>query len=384
LKCSYCFQLDQPDASSRMTFDTTKKVIDHLLVHTKDPKLPIPTIGFFGGEPMLCWDLVVQTVSYMQGVCSPRKPHFSMTTNGVLLTAEKAKFLVDSGFSFIVSIDGPKELHNKYRVYPDGTGSFDQVMRGLTYLKDAGVKNVTLRATYASGEEFLVERLEFLNQLCDQGYGHWVSVEPVCLTEGHCAHNIQGYTLEAVQNLGNEFLRAAKWASERLRNGKPARYHILCKQIERLLYTTHSVCECGAGMGYMSVTPDGSLHSCHRTQFTKIGDLEQGIDEELRAKWSDSRSYCRVGCNECFAQWACGGGCRECSLGDTGDIHVPYKIGCEFVFRHFEAAAYVMSEVPGDTLRKFIADPTKDLCKVCGKPKKKCEHTEKPVEKESE
>jgi len=362
-RCKYCFNEAYDDRTGRMSFDTACQAIK-----TTMPKESLgrgsraPHIGFFGGEPMMNWDLVGRIVPFAQGYFHPLVPSFSMTTNASLVTPEKALYLKENGFSFIVSVDGPEELHDELRVYKGGKGTFKDTMAGLKALADAGVERITLRATFVPGKEHLLEKVVFLNELCDQGMGNWVSVEPVCLTESHCISHDYGslssYTKETAAQLEDQYLEVARWGIGRLKEEKPFRFHNEMKPIERLLHTRHSPSECGAGCGYMSVSYDGSVWACHRMNWGRIGNLfGGGIDEESRAKWSDNRLYSRKGCLDCGVRWMCGGGCREASLGAHRDITKPFEVSCAFMKIWIKIGAYIISEIGQDELKKLIPDP---------------------------
>jgi len=366
-----CFNEAYDNRSAKMSFDTARRAVTGLLdkgmFAGSGSKRPV--IGFFGGEPMANWELVEQIVPFVQGYFSPGPVGFSMTTNGVLIKPKHAEFMTEKGFSFIVSVDGPKHLHDKYRVYGNGSGSFDDTVRGLKTLVEAGSRKITLRSTFAPGEEHILERVQFLNELCDQGFGSWVSVEPVCLTESHCVKHdygsISAYTVAAAAATEEQYMEVAQWAIERYKAGKPVRFHNLVKPIERLLYTVHSPNECGAGNGYASVSHDGTIWACHRMNWGRIGHLEGGgISEQDRAIWSDSRLYQREGCISCPIRWACGGGCREASLGQNRDIRKPYKVSCKFMDTWVRIAAYVMAEVGPEKLKTVIPEPGKKKAPV--------------------
>ena len=369
LACKYCFAQLYEDTKSHMSFETAKKAIT-MYGGPRDRRSPA-RIGFFGGEPLVNWQLIRDVVMFSEGYFV-QQPRFSVTTNAVLMTSEKARFLKEHGFSIIVSIDGPQELHDEYRIYPNGKGSFEETLRGLKFLAEAGVKSITLRATYTPHHPAVYDRVVYLNELCDQGLARWVSVEPVCLTESHCIREMRGFTEEEVQRLEPEYIKISEWAVKRYKDDKPFRFHNIVKMMERLLYCAHSPSECGAGNGYMSVSYDGGIWSCHRMNWGRIGDLEHGIDEQLRAPWLDNRSYNREGCNECPIQWVCGGGCREASIGANRDIRKPYRVGCEFMKMFVRCAAWIISQAPKETLEKFIPDPRANRvprCSRCGKPK---------------
>jgi len=284
-----------------------------------------------------------------------------------LIDDEKAKYLADNNFSFIVSIDGPEHLHNRFRKMKGGRGSFSDTMRGLETLNKHGINRITLRSTYLPVETQVLERVVFLNDLCDQGMASWVSVEPACLTETRCIDNINPefiFTEENTLALRDELYSVADWFISRVKADKQPRAHVINKTIERLLYKILSPSECGASVGYAAVGPDGRIFGCHREINSEIGHVDKGgIDEELRAKWIDNRSSSRPKCCKCDLQWVCGGGCREHAYGSGGEIKETNEIECLFKQLFFESAVHVMSECTREELEKFVPNPLRQKSK---------------------
>jgi len=362
LKCTYCF-VDNfyADTKTHMSLDTAIDAFNRLVNVQMCKQIGKFQAGFFGGEPLVNWGMIKKLVPYVNGVLNPVRVSWGVTTNCILMTEEIAQFMLNYGFSSIVSVDGPKKLHDRCRVYKDGKGSFDDVMKGLKLLNSMGYNRSTLRSTYLPAETKILERVKFMNDLCDEGRGNWVSVEPACLTESRCVANMPDgmiFTKDSVRALESEYMDCADWFIERVKAGKKPRFHNLYKPVERLLYHVHSPSECGAGNGYVSINPLGELYACHREINSKIGAMSTGgIDEKERAKWIDNRSYLSNKCNKCAMQWHCGGGCREAALGTTKNIHVPDPIGCEFRNLFFKAALWILSQCDRKQLMEQVPDP---------------------------
>jgi len=355
LRCHYCF-IDgyYSDRDCWLTFDVAKRALDQFL----PPKGDI-NIGFFGGEPLLNWKVIVDIVHYVKSLPNIR-PSFSITTNGTIYKPEIIQFLAEHKFSIITSLDGPKNLHDKYRVDRNGHGSFDKVMEWLNAIKNHEVlvnKN-TLRSTYTADVESLVEPLEFLNQLCDDGYASWVSVEPCELSESQCVYQ-ESLRLrdEHLPKLRRLYLEAVKWWIDRANSGKIPRFHQINKLLERVLYRQHALTECGAGVGYIGINGRGEIFACHREAGTKIGDLENGVDEFLRAPWIDNRVYARQGCRQCSIRYVCGGGCRQTSVVETGNIHMPAPIYCKIKQIWFDCVLLILMKCNPERLMQIIRRP---------------------------
>ena len=374
IRCTYCF-VDKfyKDKMTHMSLDTAIEAFNRLVDVAGCRQAGSFQAGFFGGEPLVNWDMIKKLVPYVNGVMNPVKVNWGVTTNAILMTEEIAKFMIHHGFSSIVSVDGPKDLHNRCRVYKDGRGSFDDVMNGLDILNSTGYNRSTFRSTYLPAETKILNRVKFLNDLCDEGKGNWVSVEPACLTESRCVANLPDgmvFNLESVRALEDEYLECADWFIDRVKAGKKPRFHNLYKPVERLLYHVHSPSECGAGSGYISVNPLGEIYACHREINSQIGSMSTGgMDERERAKWLDNRSYLSRKCNKCAMQWHCGGGCREAALGSTKNIHVPDPIGCTFRDLFFKAALWIISHCDRKQLMEQVPDPRR-MKSAQGKPQK--------------
>jgi uncharacterized protein len=361
LRCRYCFvQTFYENQASTMSVDTGLEAINHFFSDYKN-RIP-PSLGFFGGEPLLNWGLIEAATPYMSAFFSQKRlmPRFSCTTNATLVDEQKADFFRKHRFSFIVSLDGPQELHDLIRVKANGKGSFEDTMRGLSILSDRGVRGITLRGTFTKNAVQLTERLSFLNRLCEQGIAQGVSVEPVSLTESTCMRNGEeiGFTEQSALECREEYLRAADWFVDTIRKGGRPRWHQVQKTLERLAWTQHAPSECGASQGYVAVAPDGEIFSCHREMNTGIGNLHTGgIDEAKRAEWADNRLYCRPKCMQCPIRWVCGGGCREESKTNCASIHEPWPVACAFKRLFVESALWILSELDESELRRVVSPP---------------------------
>jgi len=319
LRCAYCFVPKEP---AFMTVDTAQKAIDQMPPQTQ-------RIDFFGGEPLLCMPLLVSVVSYAQDKFGANNISFGVTTNGTLIDPTMANYFKENNFSVIISIDGPKRLHDLYRMTVDKRRTFDLAMAGLHNLIDAAVSPITVRGTFAkdnlTGKFCVQERLEFLNQMDVAS----VALEPVGLTEGcnNTADNI-GLTLEDNNQLYEEYLEAFEWMWLMAKSGKRVKWSIVNTLLRRLVKQKLSLCECGAGKGIITVAPNGDIYPCHREPGKPIGHVETGIMEKELAAWHDNRYYVRKPCYKCPIRNFCGGGCRSDSVITMGDIHKAWPVYC--------------------------------------------------------
>ncbi len=204
---------------------------------------------------------------------------------------------------------------------------------------------------------------------CDDKLGSWVSVEPVALSHDSPLKpkELEIHTQNTWDVFEEDYYTAADWWVGRAKAGKTPRWHNVGKTVERLFYSIHSASECGASRGYLSCDGRGRIYACHREGASFLGSLSNGIDEQLRTPWLDNRIYSREGCGVCPARWGCGGGCREDSLSDHGNIHKPSPCQCQLKQLWIMSAMHIMSEVPKETVAKYVRDPgnrgvSSDLC----------------------
>ena len=365
LRCHYCFVPHSDEGkSTRMSSDTARRAIEVLL-----PAHRSATIAFFGGEPLLEWDLLTEVVEFAKHLYSgPGRPHFEITTNGTQLDAKKVAFLDREGFDLIISLDGPRDVHDRHRRGADGTGSYDATMEGLRLLRGRRLATrTTLRATFTPAEMRLKDRLEHHHRLIDEGLCAHVALEPAIEAEPDCAltpadawsFNTPAAAWQAIEE---EYEGAARYLADRIRRRRQASFEQVVRFVRRLAYRRPVCSECNAGNGYASVAPDGAIHACHREGRSAIGDLAAGgLDESLRAKWLDNRFYLGVECLDCSIRLVCGGHCRQEAL-ERGDIHAPTAADCNLSHAAFRWAAWLLSELPREGVARLTGQRASTCC----------------------
>lgn len=341
LRCEYCYVDDQGRLSPAVMSDQDVcRAID--LCGGK----PM-AFSFFGGEPLTAWDRIewaVERALAKAAYLGHDSVKFHVTTNATLLTPERAAYLSKHKFSVLVSLDGPQDLHDRYRRTAGGGATYESVIEGLGMLKDAGVKSVTLRSTFVPDCIEIVKRLEHLNDLCDQGYAGGVAVEPaVGCTDSPCYKKSTGYADDV---LTAAFDEGTRWCIARARAGKRARWGLLTKAVDRVLDRKPAFTECGAGKGYAAVRPNGEIHSCHKC-VAEIGKLETGIEPGLVQPWIENRLIEWPQCRSCWARFICGGPCRAEAVEDSGQIGVP-AVGCRIGQLRAMSALEVVANLAGE------------------------------------
>jgi len=318
-------------------------------------------LSFFGGEPLLAWKTIVEAVRYFEGRSFPNRPKFSMTTNATLLDEARVQFLARHGFSLIVSLDGPEDVHDLHRKTVQGAGSFKDVLAALRLLQRANMGGrITLRSTYTpQTADRVQECTSYLNGLVREGLASHVSVEPsflsesICKSEGALKFGIDG---DAMARLEESYVLTARWFIQEILDGRKPVLHHFTKFPERLLWRLPQPSDCGASRGYITVGPRGDVFACHREAATGIGTIWNGFDESLRAPWYDNRLYCREGCPECSIRYLCGGGCRERSAA-SGNVRRPTGTECSLKRIWTMCTALIMASCPTETLVKIIRNP---------------------------
>jgi len=348
LACVYCFAGgNRPGAA--MTMEVARKGIQLL-----DPRAAVD-VAFFGGEPLLAWDLIRQVMTEARALAAKRKTRakFHITTNGLLLDVEQVRFLSDQPCSMLVSLDGPEEIHNATRPARDPQrNSFRSTMNALNCARGSALgRRIMARATFDGCEPQLVRRLEFFAALEDAGLIRGYSIEPAVLGEG-CARRSSGLDRNAI---AREYHEAAEWFVSRVRAGRAASFFHFRKLLDRILHVKHSGTECGAGNGYITVGPDGTLYACHRGKGTEIGHVSSGFDEELRSVWADNRVYARDGCMKCWARYLCGGGCRQACLELAGDVRAPVPERCFLQLTLLRECLWILTQVEREQIEKEVS-----------------------------
>lgn len=252
LDCEYCFVKYYEDSSSFMDWKTAKKAVDYF-VKTNPQKSDYSHVGFFGGEPTVAYDIVRDIVHYVSGKLSnQRKIQFHMTTNATMIDNKWMKLFDEFNWTFIVSLDGPKRLHNETRKDRHGNGTYDKVVEGLKNLSTVS-NSITLRGTFLPSKEdtYLLERVKHLNCFIDEGYAQHASVEPVQMSEQGCLNLDLGmpdaFKGEEFEVLRKNYIETADWYLDELKKGNNPRFQHINKPMERVLWKNMSVSECFIG-----------------------------------------------------------------------------------------------------------------------------------------
>lgn len=341
LMCEYCFASkgSYKVAKSLMPAQVAFKAVD-FVVNNSGTRENVE-IDFFGGEPLLNFDVVKETVEYAKKVeeRSGKNIHFTITTNGMLLDDEKIKYINDNMDNVVISIDGRKEVHDAIRYDGAHNGTYDRILKNaLKLVKERKGKSYFIRGTFTS------RNLDFSKDvfhLADLGFEE-ISVEPV-VGAGEDFH----IRSEHVDEIIKEYENLAVLYLERIKKGKPFRFYHFNINLYNGPCLYKRITSCGAGTEYFAVTPEGDFYPCH--QFVgdngfKIGDLDSGFNnEDLRKKFEKVNVFTKPECDKCWAKFYCSGGCPANAYYSNGEITLPEEKACEMQRKRIECA--IMIEV---------------------------------------
>ncbi len=338
LSCKYCFAeegLYHGKKAELMPFEVGKQALDFLIENSGSRHNL--EVDFFGGEPLLNWQVVKDLVAYGRSVEKEHDKHFrfTLTTNGVLLDDEVMEFVNREMDNVVLSIDGRKEVHDRMRPFIRGDGSYDLIVPKFKKLADSRNQDrYYVRGTFTAGnKDFSKDVLH----LADLGFKQ-ISVEPVVAPEDEQ----YALTMEDLPELYEEYDRLAAEMAERMDTDREFNFFHFMIDLEGGPCVYKRLSGCGSGTEYLSVTPTGELYPCHQfvgNDGMKIGDVYNGIqNKELQQEFKGCNVYSRKECSECFAKYYCSGGCAANAYHFTGDIRGTYEVGCALMRKRVECA----------------------------------------------
>ena len=337
LACKYCFAGEGEYHGERgmMSLEVAKDAIDFIIENSKHRKNI--EIDFFGGEPLMNFEVVKGTVEYAKLREKEADKHFrfTMTTNGVLLDDEIIDYLNENMYNVVLSLDGRPEVNDHMRPTPNGKGSYEIILPKFKKLveKRKG-KQYYLRGTFTHHN---LDFAEDVKHIVEEGFKE-VSVEPV-VAPSHMPYALQETDIEG---LCKEYEMLAKYLLSETKQGKHFNFFHFMIDLEGGPCVHKRLAGCGSGTEYLAVTPNGDLYPCHQfvgmSEF-KMGDVKGGVTNlELRSKFEKCNVYSKDECRDCWAKLHCSGGCAANSYNFHGDIHSVYAIGCALQKKRIECA----------------------------------------------
>ena len=337
LNCSYCFASQGKYHGDRalMPFEVGKRALDFLIEHSGHRTNL--EVDFFGGEPLMNWDVVKQLVAYARTQEEPnhKKFRFTLTTNGMLIDDDVIDFANREMSNVVLSLDGRKEIHDRLRVDYAGKGSYDRIVpRFQKLVASRGGKNYYMRGTFTHANP------DFTNDvfhMADLGFTE-LSMEPVVCAPGDPA----ALTPEDLEIVKEQYEILAKDMLRREKEGKPITFYHYMLDLTGGPCVYKRISGCGSGTEYMAVTPWGDLYPCHQfvgEEKYKLGNIWDGVtNTALREDFRSCNAYARKECDDCWARLYCSGGCAANAYHATGSIRGVYEAGCELFKKRIECA----------------------------------------------
>lgn len=338
LRCRYCFaSTGDFGTGHRMTmdFETAKRAIDWVV--EKSGKRRNIEVDFFGGEPLMNWDVVKQVVAYAreQEKLHDKNFRFTLTTNGMLIDDEVIEFANKEMHNVVLSLDGRREVHDHLRKDYAGNGSYDRIVpKFQEFVKKRGDKNYYMRGTFTHNN---VDFTNDLFHMADLGFTE-LSMEPVvCAPDDPYA-----LTEEDKPILFEQYELLAKEMLKRKKEGRPLTFYHYMLDLEHGPCIYKRISGCGSGTEYMAVTPWGELYPCHQfvgDEKYSMGDIWKGVtNKEVQDEFKCCNAYAREGCKDCWAKLYCSGGCAANAYHATGSITGIYEYGCDLFKKRIECA----------------------------------------------
>lgn len=337
LNCEYCFASQGKYHGERalMSEDVGKRAIDFLIEHSGQRHNL--EVDFFGGEPLMNFDVVKKIVSYARSLEKKYDKHFrfTLTTNGVNLNDDVIDYLNQEMDNVVLSLDGRKEVHDCTRKTITGKGSYDIVVpKFLNFVKKRGDKSYYMRGTFTHNN---VDFTNDIFHMADLGFRE-LSMEPVVCSQD------EPYALndKDLPKLKEQYEILAKEMLKREKQGRGFTFYHYMLDLKNGPCIYKRLSGCGSGTEYMAVTPWGELYPCHQFVGDKkysLGNIYDGIkNKELVEKFKNSNIYTRPKCQDCWAKLYCSGGCFANAYHATGDINGVYDYGCELFKKRIECA----------------------------------------------
>jgi len=349
LRCKYCFADTGGFGAERgcINIHTAKRAVDFLVERSENRRNL--EIDFFGGEPLLAFDIVKETVEYARGLEEKhgKRFRFTLTTNGLLLNDDAIVFINREMSNIVLSLDGRREVNDALRPTINGKGSYDLIVPKFQKLLNERQGDYFIRGT------FTAKNLDFASDvlhIADLGFRN-ISIEPVVLEDGHelaiCEEHLPEIFRE-YDRLAEILARGYGGVTQPPPEGVPSadgggcvpNFFHFNVDLEGGPCVYKRLRGCGAGGEYAAVTPDGSIYPCHQfagREKYRMGSVLDGTFTP-NSNLTVNHIKAREGCSDCWAKYFCGGGCAAANLNINGEINTPYRIGCEMQKKRLECA----------------------------------------------
>ena len=340
LNCSYCFASQGKYHGERavMSFEVGKQALDFLIANSGSRRNL--EVDFFGGEPLVNFQVVKDLVAYARSI---EKEHgknfrFTLTTNGLLIDDDVIEFANRECHNVVLSLDGRKEIHDRFRVDYAGNGSWDRIVPKFQQLvKARGGQGYYMRGTFThANPDFLKD----IQVMLDLGFNE-LSMEPVVAAPD----DPSALTEEDKAIVMEQYEKLAMLMLDKDREGKPFTFYHYMIDLTGGPCIYKRISGCGSGTEYMAVTPWGDLYPCHQfvgEEKFKLGDVWNGVSNtEIQSEFAECNVYARPECRDCWARLYCSGGCAANAYHATGSVKGVYRYGCDLFRKRMECAIMV-------------------------------------------
>jgi len=340
LNCSYCFASQGHYHGDRavMSFEVGKQALDFLMDNSGSRRNL--EVDFFGGEPLMNFQVVKDLVAYARSVEKERGKNFrfTLTTNGVLIDDDVIDFANRECSNVVLSLDGRKEIHDRFRVDFAGNGSWEKIVpKFQKFVQARGGKGYYMRGTFThANPDFLND----IQQMLDLGFTE-LSMEPVVCASGDPSE----LTEEDQVIVMEQYEKLAELMLQRDKEGKPFTFYHYMIDLSGGPCIYKRISGCGSGTEYMAVTPWGDLYPCHQfvgEEKFKLGDIWNGVSNTaIQEEFMGCNVYAHEECKDCWARLYCSGGCAANAYHATGSVTGVYESGCKLFRKRMECAIMV-------------------------------------------
>jgi len=340
LNCAYCFASQGKYQGERalMSFEVGKRALDFLIENSSTRRNL--EVDFFGGEPLMNFQVVKDLVAYARSVEKEKGKNFrfTLTTNGVLVDDDVIDFANRECSNVVLSLDGRKEIHDRYRVDYAGNGSWDKIVpKFQKFVEARGGKNYYMRGTFThANPDFLKD----IQQMLDLGFRE-LSMEPVVCAPGDESE----LTMEDQAIVLEQYEKLAELMLKKDAEGDPFTFYHYMIDLTGGPCIYKRISGCGSGTEYMAVTPWGDLYPCHQfvgDEKFRLGDIWKGVtNTDIQAEFAACNVYAHPECRDCWARLYCSGGCAANAYHSTGSVTGVYEYGCTLFRKRMECAIMV-------------------------------------------
>ena len=340
LNCSYCFASQGKYHGERavMSFEVGKRALDFLVENSGSRRNL--EVDFFGGEPLMNFQVVKDLVAYARSIEKEKHKNFrfTLTTNGLQIDDDVIDFANRECSNVVLSLDGRKEIHDRFRVDYAGKGSWERIVPKFQKLVEAREgKNYYMRGTFThANPDFLKD----IQQMLDLGFTE-LSMEPVVCAPGDPSE----LTEEDLPIVMEQYEKLAELMLERDKAGKPFTFYHYMIDLTGGPCIYKRISGCGSGTEYMAVTPWGDLYPCHQfvgDEKFLLGNIWDGVTNlGVQSEFAACNVYAHPECRDCWARLYCSGGCAANAYHSTGSVTGVYEYGCKLFRKRMECAIMV-------------------------------------------